>query len=66
MRFYNCASYSDMIVYNLACYECQLGNRKRALLHLAESVDLAGKQDIRLMVLDDPVLEPLWPDISEI
>jgi predicted Zn-dependent protease len=55
-----------MIAYNLACYECQLGDRKRALLHLEEAIDLAGKKDIRLMALDDPDLEPLWPDISEI
>jgi predicted Zn-dependent protease len=54
------------IAYNLACYECQLGNRKRALQNLEEAIDLAGKKDIRLMALDDPDLEPLWPNIAEI
>ena len=55
-----------VISYNLACYECQLGNRKEAFQWLWKAIDLAGKKDIRLMALDDPDLEPLWPDISEI
>jgi predicted Zn-dependent protease len=55
-----------LIAYNLACYECQLGNRKRAMLNLEEAFDLAGKKDIRQMALNDPDLEPLRKDISEI
>jgi predicted Zn-dependent protease len=55
-----------MIAYNLACYECQLGNRKQAMQHLEEAIDLAGKKDIRQMAFDDPDLETLWADISEI
>jgi hypothetical protein len=45
---------------------CQLGNRKEALKWIKKAIDLAGKKDIRLMALDDPDLEPLWPNISEI
>jgi tetratricopeptide (TPR) repeat protein len=52
--------------YNLACYCCQLGNLKEALQWLEKAIDLAGKKDIRAMALDDPDLEPLWNDISEI
>jgi predicted Zn-dependent protease len=55
-----------IISYNLACYACQLGNRKEALQWIDKAIDLAGKKDIRLMALDDLDLEPLWPDISEI
>jgi tetratricopeptide (TPR) repeat protein len=56
----------SIIPYNLACYECQLGNLKEALLWLGKAIDLAGKKDIRAMALDDPDLKPLWKDISEI
>ena len=55
-----------VISYNLACYACQLVNRKEAFQWLEKAIDLAGKKDIRLMALDDHDLEPLWPDISEI
>jgi len=54
------------IAYNLACYECQLGNRKRALQNLEDAIDIAGKIDTRKMALVDPDLEPIWPNISEI
>ena len=55
-----------MIRYNLACYECQLGNLKVAFQWLEKAIDLAGKEEIRLMALEDRDLEPLWPDIGEI
>ena len=54
------------IRYNLACYCCQLGQLKESLQWLEKAIDLAGKKDIRLMALDDPDLEPLWKQISEI
>jgi hypothetical protein len=54
------------IVFNLACYESQLGNLKEALHKLEQAIDLAGKTDIRLMALNDPDLKPIWPDIAEI
>jgi tetratricopeptide (TPR) repeat protein len=55
-----------LIRYNLACYECRSGNFKAAMGWLEKAIDLAGKRDIRLMALDDPDLEPLWSEISEI
>jgi hypothetical protein len=33
---------------------------------LERAIDLAGTKDIRLKALDDPALEKLWVDISEI
>jgi tetratricopeptide (TPR) repeat protein len=52
--------------YNLACYECQLGNLKQAWQWLEEAIDLAGAEDVRQQALDDPDLKPLWNDIGEI
>ena len=58
---------SDYLIrYNLACYECQSGNLKEAMSWLEKAIDMAGEKDIRLMALDDPDLEPLWNQISEI
>jgi tetratricopeptide (TPR) repeat protein len=55
-----------LIAYNLACYECQLGNLKEAMEFLGSAIDLAKENDIRSRALDDPDLEPLWAKISEI
>src|ERR1041385_1852894 len=54
------------ILYNLACYACQLGKLKDAQDWLEKAIDLAGKEDVRKMALDDPDLEPLWLNIGEI
>jgi len=55
-----------LIRYNLACYDCQLGNLKEAEVWLEKAIDLAGKSDIRLRALKDPNLEALWSRIGEI
>jgi predicted Zn-dependent protease len=55
-----------LIRYNLACYECQSGNLKKAMRLIAKAIDMAGKKDIRLMALNDPDLESLWVEIGEI
>jgi hypothetical protein len=58
---------SDYLIrYNLACYECQSGNLKEAMIWLEKAIDMAGKKDIRMMALEDPDLQPLWCSISEI
>jgi predicted Zn-dependent protease len=54
------------LCYNLACYCCQLGELKEAWQWLKKAIDQAGKKDIRIMALDDPDLEPLWTQISEL
>lgn len=61
--------FSDVwaIRYNMACYACQLGNQDEAWEWLKDAVDLAGgAKTVRLMALEDPDLEPLWPEIGEI
>ena len=55
-----------LIRYNLACYACQTGNLKAAMDWLEKAIDLAGKNDLRKMALEDPDLEPLWANIGEI
>jgi predicted Zn-dependent protease len=55
-----------IIRYNMACYACQLGDLKEAWRWLEKAIDLAGKDDIRKMALDDPDLEPLCDQIGGI
>ena len=50
--------------YNLACYECQLGDLQKA----KESLHRTFKLDpgMRVMALEDEDLKPLWEAIAEI
>jgi hypothetical protein len=48
--------------YNLACYECQLGDIEVAKARLAHAFDLEPK--CRLMALDDDDLAPLWDSLA--
>jgi thioredoxin-like negative regulator of GroEL len=52
------------IRYNLACYECVLGNMSQARLHLAGAFNLAHNQNCtdewKSRMLGDPDLKPLW------
>jgi hypothetical protein len=52
-----------IISYNLACYCCQLGQKKESMQWLGKAIDLAGEKVIRVMALDDPDLEPLRNEI---
>jgi tetratricopeptide (TPR) repeat protein len=52
--------------FNLACYSCQLGNLKEALMWLEKAMTLAGDQDVRQMALADKDLEPVWAKIQKI
>ena len=58
------------IRYNLACYECVLGNMSRAKLHLAEAFNLAHDQNCtdewKKQMLGDPDLKPLWEMWDEV
>ena len=54
-----------IIAYNLACYECQLGNQRAALEWLRKALAAGPATKIRSMALDDRDLEPLWPKIRE-
>ena len=55
-----------LIRYNLACYECQLGNLDTARRRLTEAFALDRTKESRLNALSDPDLRPLWPEISNI
>ena len=55
-----------MMRYNLACYACRLGNKKEAWNWLEIAFDLCAAKECKLMALDDPDLEALWAEISEI
>ena len=44
--------------YNLACYECQLGNLDRAKRWLEKAFELGDARNMKLAALDDPDLEP--------
>jgi len=52
-----------LIVYNLACYECQLGNLPQARALLREAFQLDNPALLKQMSLDDPDLEPLRQEI---
>ena len=55
-----------LIRYNLACYCSQLGRLQEAMEWLEQAIDLADKNDIRAMALEDPDLQPLRQQIEEI
>jgi hypothetical protein len=51
--------------YDLACYASKIGSLEQAMSSLERAIDVSEK-DIRQQALDDPALEPLWANISEI
>jgi tetratricopeptide (TPR) repeat protein len=55
-----------LFAYNLACYESQLGNLQAAWKWLEGAIGLGDPKMVKLMVLQDPDLEPLWAKIGEI
>jgi len=55
-----------IIRYNLACYACQMGDLDAAMQWLEKAIDLADKEDIRMMALEDPDLQPLWGQIGDL
>jgi tetratricopeptide (TPR) repeat protein len=50
--------------YNLACYECRLGQLGQARRWLEKSFEIGDPRKLKLVALDDPDLEPLWKKIS--
>jgi tetratricopeptide (TPR) repeat protein len=50
-----------LIHYNLACYECQLGNISDAKDRLSRAITLL--KACRLMALEDDDLQPLWDSL---
>lgn len=56
----------EAIRYNLACYECQLGNLPESKRWLDETFALNDSKQVKLDALNDPDLEPLWTHIGEL
>ena len=54
-----------IFAYNLACYECQLGDLTAAKSWLKQACALGDTGKIKRMALEDPDLKPLWPDLRE-
>jgi TPR repeat protein len=54
-----------IIAYNLACYDCQLGDLDAAKAWLDKACTLGDVHKIKLMALQDPDLKLLWPDIRK-
>ncbi len=52
--------------YELAVYECRLGRLDEARRWLCAALEVAEGQQLKLMALDDPNLEPLWRDIGKL
>jgi hypothetical protein len=52
-----------IIPYNLSCYACQMAQLDAARVWLKRAVEVGGVEKIKQMALQDPDLEPLWPEI---
>ncbi len=55
---------NETIPYNLACYECQLGNLDEARDWLRRTMKLKTSAELRAQALEDPDLKPLWAEIQ--
>ena len=54
-----------LIPFNLACYECQLGNFDQAKKWLAQAFAIGDAKELKRMALADPDLEPMRKQIAE-
>jgi predicted Zn-dependent protease len=56
-----------VLLYNLACYECQLGQLPAARERLCQALTLSARADLlKRNALEDADLEPLWPVIPSL
>jgi Flp pilus assembly protein TadD len=53
------------IPFNLACYDCQLGNLRAAGEWLKQALARGERAFLKTMALSDTDLEPLWPEIRK-
>ena len=51
-----------LVHYNLACYDCQLGDLEGGKARLQHALKLDPQ--LRVMALDDEDLKPLWDEIA--
>jgi predicted Zn-dependent protease len=55
-----------VIPYNLACYQCRMGNRGAAMKWLKRAVKIADAKTIRAMAQNDPDLAPLRSELARL
>jgi len=55
-----------VIPYNLACYQCQLGNKEEAVKWLQRATEVGDVRTIRTMALEDSDLLPLREEIARL
>ena len=55
-----------VIPYNLACYQCQLGNKEAALKWLRQAANVSDAKTIRAMAVKDPDLVPLRGELARL
>jgi predicted Zn-dependent protease len=55
-----------VIPYNLACYQCQLGNSIAALNWLKRAAKISDAKTIRSMAMKDPDLEPVREEVMRL
>ncbi len=55
---------NETIPYNLACYECQLGDVDAARDWLRRAMKLMKPESLKAQALEDPDLKPLWKEIE--
>ena len=55
----------SIIAYNLACYECQLGDMNSARDWLEKAFSIGDSYTLKVMALSDQDLKPLWPELKE-
>lgn len=60
--------FSDQFIipFNLACYQCQLGDHTEAMRWLRRAASIADPRSIRSMALEDPDLAPLREQVSRL
>jgi Flp pilus assembly protein TadD len=56
--------FSATMRYNLACYECQLGDLARAKKWLEKAFRIGNRDQMKLAALEDPDLKPLWHELK--
>lgn len=56
----------ETIPYNLACYECQLGDLAAARDWFQRALKLHNRTELKARALEDVDLKPLWPEIKQI
>lgn len=54
------------ILYNLACYACQLGRFDDARKWLDLAAKVGGREKVKSMALADDDLQPLWEEIRKL